>query len=605
MTVARLCLATAILCCVLGCRAERDTGGPDPGVAAESVAETRVDDLQPGDAPSDGVQPPVDATTSAEVEDAPEASADTLADGPPCATDGQTETVDDGTGLDTPSPDALLDAPTAEDGAGGDLDAAPPPIVVPDDCPAIPPMCPLSPHLGMPAGMDQLKFQAVWQKEVQAWPWLQSTWSGIWSRWLPLKLEPAGPHRFRLHASWFNQGWRPQDYPPGLPKQYQYMKNVSGCAWLKPSLLPTGCVVVEFDVKLGYVTAYDFFPASPAGILAATLGADGVPVPACPGAPALPGLPNALTTKLADGTAITAHAGRASMHLLVTDPTADPSPLVRVVDGLTAPAIDVVHATPLPDGTTATHPQLDVSVCRATASDIEKSGCACPTATAPDPGQQPAGDFIRYGHAGQSRLLTPEFLSAVEAKGWDGVGMPKWTQNGLGTWEYVGHDSPCCATKACPGDAVADWKCAGSAGSDVHPWWLPTLADVDIYRSRYHRAMITVHGTYDSVPLPAMVTINTAEWKSSHQVPVISATLEVRNVPARQRDGAITTVAYDKFSKKPGTLVVHAFSPVHSRLTITGQGWLCRLHNFGTGSLSPWCAPAEVWFEYSLTRWDQ
>ena len=111
--------------------------------------------------------------------------------------------------------------------------------------------------------------------------------------------------------------------------------------------------------------------------------------------------------------------------------------------------------------------------------------------------------------------------------------------------------------------------------------------------------------TYDSVPLPAMVTINTAEWKSSHQVPVISATLEVRNVPARQRDGAITTVAYDKFSKKPGTLVVHAFSPVHSRLTITGQGWLCRLHNFGTGSLSPWCAPAEVWFEYSLTRWDQ
>jgi len=535
------------------------------------VAPTDVEDTgQPYDLTSDVVGGAGDASAGDD-----EATSDSVD-----ALDVVDASVDDGPGLE------------ADTGAEPDVV----PLVTPLDCPSLPPMCPLkrTSHVAVPfwpLNQPTTKFNdpgISWQNASKAHAFYSGSAPSLFSLWRPVSIVATGSHAVRIHASWYNQYWWPDPMPaPKWPTQAGF-----GCRFLKPSLMPSGCVVIDIDTKLHAVTTQAHETTTPGMFNAEDLNVlDAIRCSQFPYAPASD-LP--LSVTLADGTHVIAHPGRASVHLLQTDPLADISPLVRdlptatTTDVSTAPVVEVVP----PTEATSTGVSVDVSVCHATGDQIAASGCECPMAPWPDPAALPeSGTWLRLSYGGETRLLTPAFISSVEAKGWDGTGYLKVDGTGKDEWTTT------CCLQGCPIE-WPNWVCAGWKASKWATW---ALAEVELIATRYLEFEIRAPSADIPDVLPAIL-----EAPKSDVGHFFNA-LAGRDVPARLRDGVVDD-HYGASESGPagkdsiGTFELKSWGAASATFEVTHAGTACRRHfypvtaNVGTTPTSP-CQPVPAKLE--------
>lgn len=501
--------------------------------------------------------------------------------------------------VDTPPPDVTpdIDGKAPLDAV---LDVAPPlpgTVTAPLDCPNLPALCPiLERHGGLPlakvSGSDYPAWNDYRKANQGTLGWLKLADDSLYSRWAPLQWTVLGPQTVRLHASWFNQAWLPKGQGTGPGSDYTVaMDGVQGCYLLKASLLPSGCVTVDIDTATGLATGYDFQAASPTMMMASKTHLDGWPAPACAGVNK-PAATGALSVTMADGTVVTARPGRASMHLLRTDASADPSPLVRDLPaGATASVVEL--ALPVPLAGQPTQVALDVTVCRATADELQKSGCACPTEPWPPADVTPTtGDYLRVQVGDSVRMITGKFLDSVEPTGWSGVGVAKWFHYlPTNEWLVVGHGSSCCNNALCPGPPVADWRCAGSLGND---WSSAVAAEARLYRGNWLSLLLTKLQPCKGPGLPCKTSFQT----NVDGFDYFRDGLAGRALPARQRDGYADLAMKILMSGSDapygvGTFELKAWSPTHSEFRITHVVRLCRRH-FGEAAKSFFALPPDM-----------
>lgn len=472
---------------------------------------------------------------------------------------------DDGPEADQASADAAsqIDAPAedkqdnvevdATDAASADTDLveATDKASVPLDCPSIPPMCPT---------WRQIWWEQPFVPGFVPFPEHPELDASAWSRLRPVQMKQVLPHTIRLWATWRNQRNIALDISKvasGFGKANP--AYLSGCAMLKPSLLPTGCVILDISTTSRVVTKFQFLPKSadswPAIQLQWPIVVGQEPPIECQGLAESPSLPVELTTT--DGLNVRAYDGHANIELLLSDASADPSTIVR--NG----SLALQSPVEIGDATTVTQVPLDMSVCRAAVQDIAQSGCACPEEPWPPAAPTPTEDFLNVTTQSFAATITPSFLSHVEPPGWNGEGYIK--KDGVSAFDGV-KSTMCCSGAKCPVGAY-DWECAGTGFSQFGG---PAVADVYLSRTLFLFAEFTVlpYGP----PGPA--------WLGALSSPKDFTYFQIRNglapraVPARQRDGVVYGCSVYGV---PSTFVAN-LSTTSSHVTSTFDARCCRLH---------------------------
>ena len=375
-------------------------------------------------------------------------------------------------------PDAdLLETQTIDVDSVNSQDSLEPtePSKAPLDCPNLPAMCP---------AWRQILWEQPFSGNFVAVKGHPEFLNSAWSRWRPIKIQQIGENSVRVWATWRNQRNVNLDISQvkssfGKPEP----NYLTGCAMLKPSLLPTGCITVDVSTKSNVVTGYQFFAKDAMSWPKITIEKpdvlDAEPEIGCPQVSGSPALPLQIT--MTDGLVVRAFEGHANLEVLAADEAADPSAVYRnnSTPNMQLSAVEIASAI------TETQVELDVSVCRASVNDIVTSGCACPAAAVPAVNPVPTGDHILVTAGGASLMLTPDFISATEPAGWTGAGYKKIS--GVNTIDGV-QSAPCCTGPSCPAEAK-DWQCGGN-GYDQFGG--PALAEVRLLRTVYTALDVSV-----------------------------------------------------------------------------------------------------------------
>lgn len=485
--------------------------------------------------------------------------------------DSQLDTMDDVSDNQAPETETV-----AIDAAESTAEAT-----APADCPTLPPMCPT---------WRQIWWEQPFVPGFVPFPKTPSLDATSWSRLRPVQVKQILPHTVRIWATWRNQRNLVLDtskVASGFGKANP--EYHSGCAMLKPSLLPTGCIVLDVSTKSRVVTNFQFLPKAASTWPAIQLQMPAVigqePLVDCQGMPQGAALPIELTTT--DGLIVRAYDGHANVEVVMADPSADPSTIVR------DEAVGMASALEIGDAITTTQVPIDVSVCRATEQDIALSGCACPTEQWPAASPTPSDDHIAISSKEVNAVLTTSFLGQVEPKGWDGQGYVK--KDGVSAFDAV-KSTMCCSGSKCPIGAY-DWECAGTAFTQFGG---PAAADIYLSRTKFLFLEYTVlpYGP----PGPSWLGALSAP-KDSTYFHFING-LSPRIASARQRDGVLYNC---KLYSKPDTFVAQ-LTALSGDVTSNLAARCCRLHVSPDAEMVPTfpggpCQEISVSVGAHLTRW--
>lgn len=457
------------------------------------------------------------------------------------------------------------------------------PSIAPLDCPTIPAMCPT----WRPMAWEQpivLGFVPFADH-----PAMDGT---AWSEFRPVQAKQVSPHTVRIWATWRNQRNIAYDVSK-IPWSFGKAEPdyLSGCGNLKPSLLPTGCVIVDVSTSSRVVTKFEFVVKPsyswPAVVLQPPFDAGPPPPIECPGVTQPAALPIELTAT--DGVQLRAFEGHANLEVLESDPAADPSAVVRTVAGTWLSPFELAEAA------TTVQVPVDVSVCRATAKDIAQSGCACPTAAWPAVAPTPTGDFVSVTSDAVNLALTPSFLSQVEPLGWDGQGYTKTDNVSIDAIK----STSCCHGSACPVEAY-DWQCGGTAYT---AYGSATIAEVYLARTKFFWLEYQVTPKWTDPPSAWVGALEPGKGSSFFR---LLNGLAPRDVPARQRDGVVNYCR----AKLIGSLksYVSDLTSLSAKVSSTMVARCCRMHflawseNFSSDSV-PGCLDVPLGVAVHLTRW--